>query len=166
MQGDNRTQVFRLFLQFGTRTAMGRGLSFHSVQRGRACCAYREDLRRIGLWTGLGYRRTRSNHSNHSTPPRRVERSGVLRSSIQTGSQVRSPTGHVRRAFHSTGRVLALAALRGVPGTFERAQRNKFPAAGRGRDKKAARFQWPMNSAKYRRPGHGARGGPTCVIPE
>ena len=26
-----------------------------------------------------------------------------------------------RRAWHSTGRVLALAALRGVPGTFERA---------------------------------------------
>ena len=54
-------------------------------------------------------------------PPRRVERSAVLRSSIQSGSQVISPTGHVRRALHSTGRVLALAALRGVPGTFERA---------------------------------------------
>jgi hypothetical protein len=46
---------------------------------------------------------------------------GVLRSSIPTGSQVKSPTGHVRRAWHSTGRASALAALRGVPGTFERA---------------------------------------------
>ena len=31
-----------------------------------------------------------------------------------------NPTGQVRRAWHSTSRVLALAALRGVPGTFER----------------------------------------------
>ena len=50
---------------------MGGGLSFHVVQRGRACRAYREDLRRIGLWTGLGYWCTRSNYSNHSYCPNR-----------------------------------------------------------------------------------------------
>jgi hypothetical protein len=52
-------------------------------------------------------------------PPRRVARSRVLRKSIQTGSQVTSPTSHVRRVLHSTGGVLALAALFVVRGIFE-----------------------------------------------
>ena len=44
-------------------------------------------------------------------------RSRILNQSIRTGSQVTSPTGHVRRALHSMGGVLALAALAAVRGT-------------------------------------------------
>jgi hypothetical protein len=50
-------------------------LSFQLVHRGEAYRAHQEDPRRVSPWTGLGYWRTRSNHSNYSdhTNPFRAE---------------------------------------------------------------------------------------------
>jgi hypothetical protein len=37
------------------------------MHRGEVYRAHHKGRRRIGLWTGLGYWRTRSNHSNHTS---------------------------------------------------------------------------------------------------
>jgi hypothetical protein len=63
-------------------------------------------------------RRRHQPHQPHQ-PLRRVHRSKVLGRSTRTGSRRIGLTSRVPRVLHSTGAVLALAAPRLVPGTFE-----------------------------------------------
>jgi hypothetical protein len=90
--GYARAHSQEVVAQFGERVSSrtcgptNRRPSHHVVQRGERCRAHRENLRRIGLWSDLGYWRTRSNHSGHSNRTDRASRAEFLAPKYQGGA--------------------------------------------------------------------------------